>query len=128
MRLPSFSNACIKVENHLYQVHEYFLARDSHKFCDLLAEPHPSTTNDAAHQAIFLRDVKSIDFERFLTVLYPVYVLLSAALFSTTNAQFTRDLGNLTPVHSLHVTNGLQSSTSHQSSGLSPFAGWPYAL
>jgi hypothetical protein len=66
-----------QVEETLFRVHAYFFIRDSPYFKELLAlgeiNGNPATTEE-----ILVRldnDVNSVDFERFLSILYPLYVI-----------------------------------------------------
>lgn len=67
-----------QVENRLFRVHRYFLTRDSPVFSDILSisPPEGSTTPEGTSDAnpVILQQVKSIDFERLLDVIYKPYV------------------------------------------------------
>ena len=62
-----------QVDGVLYNIHRYFLHRDSPVFRDLFSLPdggcgEGSTDNDPIH----LEGTLSIDMERFLSILYPL--------------------------------------------------------
>ncbi|KAI0250056.1 hypothetical protein BJV78DRAFT_1323137 [Lactifluus subvellereus] len=69
----TFLGASVQVEGILYRVHRYFFCRDSNEFGERLsrlsAQQGPSSTPGPI---ISLDDVKSADFDTFLSVLYPL--------------------------------------------------------
>jgi hypothetical protein len=61
-----------QVEDTLFHVQTFFFVRDSPFFRDLLSRLRSASTPDPI---VYLeRDVKRVDFERLLSVLYPPYV------------------------------------------------------
>jgi hypothetical protein len=86
--LPHDTDNRVKVENHLYKVHEFFFLRDSEKIRSLLEE-HSVVDAGTTGEGVPLRDIKSIDFERFLTILYPPYVMSRSALHVRMTNSFT---------------------------------------
>ena len=66
-----------KVEDVLFTVHRYFFKRDSSVFADMFTlEPSPGATPEGTvENPIRLPDLRCIDFERFLSILYPPCVL-----------------------------------------------------
>jgi hypothetical protein len=62
-----------QVEETLYRVHTYFFVRDSPYFKSLLGNGRAKADNAATGEPLFRldSDVKSVDFERFLSLMYP---------------------------------------------------------
>ena len=74
-----------QVEAVLYRVHRYFFCRDSNNFKDRLSRlsMQLEATPDSP-PVIQLDDVKSVDFDAFLSILYPQYVyLISESTYGT---------------------------------------------
>ena len=67
--------AVIQVDNILYRVHRYFLCRDSNEFAMRLSRL--PVQDQASPPVISLENVKSKDFDVFLSILYPLCVLLA---------------------------------------------------
>jgi hypothetical protein len=77
--------ACYQVEEMLFRVHSYFFVRDSPYFQDLLVIQ--SKDGAVATEDMLIRldnDVKSVDFERFLSILYPPCVVILSTQMSLT--------------------------------------------
>ena len=66
--------AVIQVDSILYRVHRYFLCRDSNEFVTRLSRL--PAQEQASPPIISLENVKSKDFDAFLSILYPLCVLL----------------------------------------------------
>jgi hypothetical protein len=68
-----FAYTSHQVEETLYRVHTYFFTRDSPHFMDLMINDQTKANNAATGEPLFHldSDVKSVDFERFLSILYP---------------------------------------------------------
>jgi hypothetical protein len=67
-----------QVEETLFRVHAYFFIRDSPYFKNLLDNSH-AEAEVATTQETLVRlgsDVKSVTFERFLSILYPWCVFI----------------------------------------------------
>jgi hypothetical protein len=67
-----------QVDGVLYRVHGYFFCRDSNEFKDCLSGLSTQQASSSA-PIIPLEGVKSVDFDAFLSVLYPLYVCLQRA-------------------------------------------------
>lgn len=67
--------AVIQVDSILYNVHRYFFCRDSDEFVTRLRRL--PVQEQASPPVISLENVKSKDFDAFLSVLYPPCVLLA---------------------------------------------------
>jgi hypothetical protein len=73
---PTVAYASYQVEETLFRVHAYFFVRDSSYFSELLAvhtETDATVTDDKLVRLD--EDIKSVDFERFLSILYPPCVI-----------------------------------------------------
>jgi hypothetical protein len=67
-----------QVEGILYRVHQYFFCRDSSEFKDRISRlPTQQLEESASPPIIPIDDVKSVDFDAFLSILYPQCVCLS---------------------------------------------------
>jgi len=64
----------IQVDSFLYRVHRYFLCRDSNEFVTRLSRL--PAQEQASPPIISLENVKPEDFDAFLSILYPLCVLL----------------------------------------------------
>ena len=65
----------IQVDSILYRVHRYFFCRDSNEFVTRLSRL--PTQEQASPPVISLENVKSKDFDAFLSILYPLCVFLA---------------------------------------------------
>ena len=88
------NNAChdllisrIQVDGILYRVHRYFLCRDSKVFKTRISRL-PAQEDGSSLPVISLENVKSKDIDAFLSVLYPLCVLLSLTSASTASLIF----------------------------------------
>ncbi|KAI0729373.1 hypothetical protein C8Q72DRAFT_778202 [Fomitopsis betulina] len=65
-------NIIFLVDGVLYNIHRYFLQRDSLVFRDLVSLPETGCSEGSTDQSpICLEGTRSIDMERFLSILYP---------------------------------------------------------
>ncbi|KAF7289297.1 BTB domain-containing protein [Mycena indigotica] len=67
-------NVIFKVEDTLYRVHRYFFDRDSVIFSSMFTLPPGAgqrPEGETPESPILLEGVKKLDFDRFLTILYP---------------------------------------------------------
>jgi hypothetical protein len=69
------AHALRQAEETLFRVHAYFFVRDSPHFKNLLAVSEESVVATEKEVVRLDNDVRSIDFERFLTILYPRYAI-----------------------------------------------------
>ncbi|TDL18048.1 hypothetical protein BD410DRAFT_728989 [Rickenella mellea] len=80
-------NVVFQVEKRLFKVHRYFFHRDSAVFRVMfeLPQARDGTSAEGATDAnpIHLEGTKSVDFERFLVILYPLQVSLTVSFTST---------------------------------------------
>ncbi|KAJ6497452.1 hypothetical protein C8R45DRAFT_127696 [Mycena sanguinolenta] len=63
------------VEKHLYRVHRYFFERDSAIFASMFSLPSVAgerPEGEVVENPIVLEGVNAVDFDRFLSVLYPL--------------------------------------------------------
>nr|GAT51539.1 predicted protein [Mycena chlorophos] len=68
-------NVIFRVENVLYRVHRYFLERDSVVFSSMFSLPPVAgqrPEGETPENPIALEGVTTVDFDRFLAVLYPL--------------------------------------------------------
>lgn len=67
--------ATTKVEDVLYNVHRYFFRRDSSVFDGMFSLPHPvdkRPEGDSLENPIILEGIGARDFDRLLSLLYPM--------------------------------------------------------
>ena len=65
----------MQVEGSLFKVHRFFFQRDSPVFKSMFSLPVPLNERpegEVEENPIHLHGIKSIDFERFLSILYPM--------------------------------------------------------
>jgi ABC-type transport system involved in cytochrome bd biosynthesis fused ATPase/permease subunit len=66
-----------QVEQTLFRVHAYFFMRDSQYFNDIVISNRANVDSAVTASEMLVRlngDVRKVDFERFLSILYPMYV------------------------------------------------------
>jgi hypothetical protein len=70
-----------QVETTLYRVHRYFFERDSAIFASMFTLPSAAgerPEGEVVENPIVLEGVNTLDFDRFLSVLYPMWVYIRA--------------------------------------------------
>ncbi|KAJ3538684.1 hypothetical protein NMY22_g5068 [Coprinellus aureogranulatus] len=79
IRHPRFffqdGNVIFLVEETLFKIHRFFFQRDSAIFSSMFSLPIPKNERpegEAEDKPIILHGIKSVDFERFMSILYPI--------------------------------------------------------
>jgi len=120
--------AVIQVDSILYRVHRYFLCRDSNEFVTRLSRL--PAQEQASPPIISLENVKSKDFDAFLSILYPLCVLLARISTSQiVDPQIFLSLLGISIQRRIAHLKSCRLFWTYPLGGVLPaFAKWPFAV